>query len=382
MIPFFAARRPATRISNPMRRTSGAFRAALVGVTVVATTVATTFVTAAPSPAAASLDTKVSVTGAGSSFLSNFLEQCKADVKSGLKINVTYQASGSGAGRSGFISGTTDFAGSDVAFSEAERKKIKDSFVYIPATAGGIAVMYNLPGVTKLNLSGPVLAKIFSGQIAKWSDAAIAKENPGTTLPKETIRVIVRSDSSGTSSVFSSYLDSAGAGGWKKGITATFPVPAGTGIAQKGSDGVANFLSGAQGKFSIGFAEVSYATERKLGVANVINAAGKPIGPTTVAVSAALAAASANGDGTLKLNFATTDPAAYPISTTSYLIVRTKMDSKKGDVLRAFLTYALGGCQKKSAPLGYAPLPPALIKSGLDAVAKINPGAVASPTIP
>ncbi len=339
---------------------------------------------AASVPAAAQttkLDTSTSVTGAGSSFMANFLEQCKADVKTGLKINVTYQPSGSGAGRSGFISGTTDFAGSDVPFSKAEVGKVKEPFVYIPATAGGVAVMYNLPGVAKVQLSGPVLAKIFSGQIAKWDDAAIAKENTGIKFPKETIRVLVRSDSSGTSSVFSSYLDAAGAGAWKKGSTSTFPVPAGIGVAQKGSDGVANFMSGPQGKYSIGFAELSYATERKLGVVNVVNSAGKAVAPTAPAVTAALAAATANADGTLKLNFTTTDAAAYPISTTSYVIARTKMDAKKGDILRAFLTYSLGGCQQKGVKLGYAPLPAKLVTSGLAAVAKINPGSAPVPTI-
>jgi phosphate transport system substrate-binding protein len=326
-----------------------------------------------PAASGASVDTKVSVTGAGSSFLANFFDQCKADVKSTLKINVTYQPSGSGAGRSGFISKTTDFAGSDVPFSSAELAKVKDPFVYIPVTAGGIAVMYNLPRTPKLALSGPTLAKIFSGQITKWNDTAIANENPGTALPKETIRVLVRSDSSGTSSVFSGYLDVAGGGAWKKGSTATFPVPPGTGIAQKGSDGIANFMSSPQGTHSIGFAEVSYASERKLGVASIINKAGRQVQPTAAAVTAALSAAAAKPDGTLSLNFAPGDPTAYPISTTSYVIARTKMDAKKGGVLKAFLAYALGGCQLKGEKLGYAPLPANLVASGRAAVGKITP---------
>jgi phosphate transport system substrate-binding protein len=320
---------------------------------------------------AASLDTNVSVTGAGSSFMANFLEQCKADVKSTLKINITYQPSGSGAGRSGFISGTTDFAGSDVPFSKAEAAKAKD-YVYIPATAGGVAVMYNLPGVAKLQLSGPVLAKVFAGQVAKWNDKTITAENPGVKLPNETIRVLVRSDSSGTSSVFSSYLDAAGGGNWKKGVTSTFPVPAGTGVAQKGSDGVANFMSGPQGKFSIGFAEVSYASERKLGVAHVVNAAGKGVQPNAPAVTAALSEATVNPDGTLALSFNPKAADAYPISTASYVIARTKMDPKKGPVLKAFLAYTLGDCQAKGAKLGYAPLPQKLLSAGAAAVGKIR----------
>jgi phosphate transport system substrate-binding protein len=320
----------------------------------------------------AKVDTSVSVTGAGSSFMANYIEQCKADVKKSQGVNISYQPSGSGAGRSGFISKTTDFAGSDVAFSKTELAKLKDTFVYIPLTVGGIGVMYKVPGLTDLQLSGPTLAKIFSGQIAKWNDATIAKENPKAKLPKETIRVVVRSDSSGTSSVFSAYLDAAGGGQWKKGVTSTFPVPAGVGIAQKGSDGVANYVGGNQGNFSIGFAEVSYATERKLPTVKVLNASGVAVAPTAPAVTAAIADAKANADGTLALNFVTKKADAYPISTTSYLIARTKMDAKKGPVLRAFLTYALGPCQQKAASLGYAPLPTNLVTSGTAAIAKIK----------
>jgi phosphate transport system substrate-binding protein len=343
---------------------------------------ALTFVGAATAQAqTATLDKKISVTGAGSSFMSNFVEQCKADVKKGLGINITYQPSGSGAGRSGFIAGTTDFAGSDVPFSKAEAGKLKTPFVYIPIIAGGVAVMYKVPGVTDLQLSGPTLAKIFSGQIAKWNDAAIVKENPKAKLPKETIRVIVRSDSSGTSAVMSGYLDAAGGGNWKKGVTSTFPVPAGVGIAQKGSDGVANYVGGNQGNFSIGFAEVSFAKERKLPSVLIVNAAGKAVGPTAAAVSSALADAKTAADGTLTLNFATKKADAYPISTAAYIIAPTKLDAKKGDVLRAFLTHSLGGCQKSAEQLGYAPLPAALTASGLAAVANINPGSAASPVI-
>jgi phosphate transport system substrate-binding protein len=317
-------------------------------------------------------DTSVSVAGAGSSFMANYIEQCKADVKKSLGINVTYQPTGSGAGRSGFISKTTDFAGSDVPFSAAEAKQLKDPYVYIPLIAGGVAVMYRVPGVPDLQLSGPTLAKIFSGKVAKWNDAVIVKENPKAKLPKETIRVIVRSDSSGTSAVVSGYLEAAGGGEWKKGVTSTFPVPAGVGVAQKGSDGVANYIGGNQGNFSIGFAEVSYATERKLTTAKVINGSGAAVGPTTSAVTAALGEAKANADGTLALNFTTKKADAYPISTSSYIIAPTKLEAKKAGVLTSFLTYSVGPCQKKAAGLGYAPLPANLVASGTAAIAKIK----------
>jgi phosphate transport system substrate-binding protein len=328
-----------------------------------------------------SLDTSITVTGAGSSFLSNFVEQCKADLKKAYDINITYQPSGSGAGRSGFIGGTTDFAGSDVPFTSNEAGSLKKPFVYVPLTIGGIAIVYKVPGVDNLRLSGPTLAKIFSGGVAKWNDPIIEKDNPGVTLPAETIRVIVRSDSSGTSNVFTDYLDTAGGGFWKKGNTSTFPVPAGTGIAQRGSDGVTNYVAGEQGNFSITYAEASFAVERKLPVASVINNAGEAVKPDAKAVTAAIADAKVNDDGTLFLAFNTPKPDAYPISTTSYLIVPTTIDAKKGDVLRTFIANALGACQSKAAGLGYAPLPKNVADLGNAALAKINPGAGAVPLL-
>ena len=328
-----------------------------------------------------SLDKGITVSGGGSTFVSNFVDQCRADLKTELGANVAYQGIGSGAGRSGFIAGTLDFGGSDVAFTTAELPNVKNKFVYIAFAAGGIAVTYKLPGVTELKFTAPTLAKIFAGSILKWNDEAIAKENPGVNLPSEVIRVVVRSDSSGTSNVFSDYLSSAGKGGWTKGAQSTFPVPAGNGIAQKGSDGVTNYLAGDQGNYSITYAESSFATERKLSIAKIVNTAGNAVTPDPANVSEAVAAAAVNDDGTLLLNFNATAAKAYPISTTAYLIASQTMDKAKGDVLRTFLTYGLNGCQKKAEKIGYAPLPANLVKLGMDAVAKINPGSGDVPTI-
>ena len=329
----------------------------------------------------ASLDKSITVNGSGSTFVSNFIEQCKADVKKSLDINIAYQPVGSGAGRSGFINGTTDFGASDVPFTDTELPKVKGKFVYIPVTIGGIAVIYRLPGVTDLKLSAQTTAKIFAGTIGKWNDEAITRENPGVTLPSETIRVVVRSDSSGTSNVFSDYLASAGKGAWTKGAQSTFPIPAGSGIAQKGSDGVTNYLAD-QGNFGITYAETSFATERKLGIAKIINTAGNAVLPDPANVTVAMGDAAINDDGTLLLNFNTTKADAYPISTTAYLIAPVAIDAKKGDVLRAFLTYALAGCQEKAKAVGYAPLPKNLLDLSLKALALVNPGSAPSPTVP
>ena len=326
------------------------------------------------------LDKGLTVSGQGSTFMSNLVEQCRVDAKNEFGINIAYQGTGSGAGRNAYVSGTNDFGASDVAFPAAEVDKAKAKpFVYIPAAIGGIAVIYKAGSITDLKLSGPTLAGIFAGKIQKWDAEAIAKENPGVSLPGEIIRVIVRSDSSGTSNVFSDYLATVGKGAWTAGTTSNFPVPAGNGVAQRGSDGVSNYVAGSQGNFSITYAEASFAEERKLPVVKVINASGNAVAPEAASITEAMANAAANEDGTLLLNFQTASAKAYPISTTAYVIAPQTLDKGKGDVLRTFLTFMIGACQKKADKVGYAPLPANLVKLGTDAIAKINPGSAPVP---
>jgi phosphate transport system substrate-binding protein len=321
------------------------------------------------------LDKGITVSGQGSTFMSNLVEQCRVDAKNEFGINIAYQGTGSGAGRNAYVAGTNDFGASDVAFPQAEIDKAKAKpFVYIPVAIGGIAVIYKAGSVTDLKLSGPTIAGIFAGKIQKWDAEPIAKENPGVSLPSEIIRVIVRSDSSGTSNVFSDYLATVGKGAWTAGATSNFPVPAGNGVAQRGSDGVSNYVAGSQGNFSITYAEASFAEERKLPVVKVINASGNAVAPEAASITEAMAAAAVNDDGTLLLNFQTASPKAYPISTTAYVIAPQTLDKNKGDVLRTFLTFMVGACQKKADKVGYAPLPASLVKLGNEAIAKINPG--------
>jgi phosphate transport system substrate-binding protein len=326
------------------------------------------------------LDKGLTVSGQGSTFVSNLLEQCRVDAKNEFGINVAYQGTGSGAGRNAYIAGTNDFGASDVAFPSVEVEKAKSKpFVYVPVAVGGIAVIYKISGLTDLKLSGPTLAGIFAGKIQKWDAEPIVKDNPGVNLPSDIIRVIVRSDSSGTSNVFSDYLGTVGKGAWTAGTTSNFPVPAGNGVAQRGSDGVTNYVAGSQGNFSITYAEASFAEERKLPVVKVINAAGNAIAPEASSITEAMSAAAVNDDGTVLLNFQTPSPKAYPISTTAYVIAPQTMDKAKGDILRTFLTFTVGACQKKADKVGYAPLPANLVKLGTDAIAKINPGSAAVP---
>ena len=325
------------------------------------------------SPAAQAATHKdTTVTGAGSTFVLNMMEQWKADFNKATGVNIAYTGVGSGAGRTQLVAGTVDFAGSDVPAAPAEADQLRakyGDFTYIPDIAGAVSIQYNVPGVKDLKLSGATLAKIFSGKVTSWNDPAIATDN-GSAGPNLPIQVFVRSDKSGTSGVFTDYLTHVDPGDWTAGATQTFPTDKGQ-IGKAGSDGVANAIKGASG--GIGYAEHSFAVERQLGEVQVKNGAGEFKGPDTAAVTQAIDAAAGNPDGTLTLNFTTANKGVYPISTTSYFIVPTKMDANKGDNLVAFLNYALStGGQGAAEKLGYAPLPEKVRTAALSSVGRVN----------
>ena len=215
----------------------------------------------------------VTVTGAGATFPLNMIEQWKADFKKSDNMTIAYTGVGSGAGRSQLIAGTVDFAGSDTLASADETNQLKSKygdFVYIPETSGGIAVMFEVSGLSSLKLSGPTLAKIFGGTITNWNDPAIAADN-GAAGPNKPIQVFVRSDKSGTSGVFTDYLTKTAPAEWTKGKTETFPTDKGQ-IGKAASDGVSNAVAASDG--GIGYAEHSFAAERSLAEVAVRNGSG------------------------------------------------------------------------------------------------------------
>jgi phosphate transport system substrate-binding protein len=238
--------------------------------------------------------------------------------------------------------------------------------------------MYKVSSLPTLKLSGPTLAKIFAGTITNWNDNAITLDN-GAQGPSLPIQVFVRSDKSGTSGVFTEYLSKAGGGAWTTGATQTFPTDHSQ-IGKSGSDGVANAVGAAEG--GIGYAEHSFAVERSLHEVSVKNGAGAFKQPAAANVTAAIDDATTQADGSLLLNFTTSAAEAYPISTVSYFLVPTKMDTNKGDNLKAFLAYALGATgQGKANPLGYAPLPAKIQALAVAQAAKVNPEAVTTTTV-
>lgn len=271
------------------------------------------------------------------------------------EVQISYQPIGSAAGIQQFLTETVDFAGSDVAMTDEEAAQVKRGALFVPMTAGSVAVVYNVPGVpTGLKLSRQVLPAIFLGKITRWNDAEIAALNPEITLPDLPITVVYRSDGSGTTAIFTRHL-SAIDPLWQNqvgtGLTVKWPV--GTGI--KDNAGISAQIQ--QGEGVIGYVEYAYAKQLQLATAALENKAGKYLLPTPNAVEKGVA------DVVLdkRLRGFVDDPSspeAYPIVSYSWLLIYQKYDDKKkGETLRRFIQWALVEGQKFATELGYVPLP-------------------------
>jgi phosphate transport system substrate-binding protein len=312
------------------------------------------------------------LTGAGSTFVQNIEQQWAKDFQAACAdATVSYQGVGSGAGIQQFTAGTVDFGATDAVMKPEEEQAASakgGDVLHIPWSAGGIAVEYNLDGVDGLRLSPATLAGIFAGKITKWYDAALKADNPGSALPTTCIKFVHRSDGSGTTAALTAYLTAVAPDVWTAGSGKDVPWAAGQGA--KGSDGVTALVKQTPG--SIGYADVSFAEQNGLGVAKVKNAAGTFVGPTAEAVAAALAGADVPADLKIKPNYAAADPAAYPISTPTWVVVFAKpADAAKARLLKAFLTYALTTGQRDAEKLFYAPLPSAIADKAKAAVESI-----------
>ncbi len=350
----------------------------------------------------AAADDYVPVSGAGSTWSSNAIDQWRRNVKQyGMVIN--YSSTGSSDGRNQFKAGTVDFASSEIPYGLSDGGVVDNpptrGFAYMPIVAGGTAFMYNLTSgtkqITNLRLSGDVLTKIFTGVITSWDDAAIRADNPGLSLPKRKIVPVVRSDGSGSTAQFSAWMASQYKSTWDTycgkagrsvpcGTTSNFPTVSGSGfIAQPGSQGVSGYVAQKANIGTITYVEYSYALKTGFPVAKILNKAGYYVEPTASNVAVALLKAKINTDETSKSYltqiltgvYNNTDPRTYPLSSYSYLIVPTRVESNfttaKGKTLGAFAYYFLCEGQQQAEVLGYSPLPINLVQAGLDQVRKI-----------
>jgi phosphate transport system substrate-binding protein len=313
------------------------------------------------------------VNGAGSTLAQPIYQQWGSELKN-QKITVNYQGVGSGAGVASFAAGTADFAASDPPLTPDDKTIKKSPPIQIPTVFGAITVSYNLPGVKKgLKLDGKTIADIYLGKVKKWNDPEIASQNSGVSLPSTAITVVHRSDSSGTTKGFTTFL-SAYSPTWKSKVGADKDVKWPLGTGAKGNPGVAAAVKQTTG--AIGYVEEAYALQNNFTTADVKNKAGQYIEPT-------LASTTAAGDGIkvpADLGFTTINSpnaSAYPIVSQTFIDVHQDLctgglSKANAEAFKTFINYGLGAGQSVAKQLFYAPLPPALLTQAKAQVAKLQ----------
>ena len=315
----------------------------------------------------------VNLQGAGASFPNPLYQKWISEYgKANPNVKIDYQSIGSGGGIKQIKEQTIDFGASDAPMKDDDLKSAPGEILHVPTVLGAVVITYNLPGLTKpLRFSSETIADIFLGKIKKWNDPKIAADNPGVTLPAADITVVHRSDSSGTSAVFTDYLSKVSPE-WKEkvgaGVSPSWPV----GIGGKGNEGVTGQVKNTPN--TIGYVELAYAVQNNLPVAELKNSAGNFIKPSIESVVAAAAGAIATTPDDLRVSI--TNPAgadAYPIASYTYLLVyKDQKDATKGKALVDYLWWAIHDGEGYAKDLQYAPLPPEIVKRAEGKVSSIT----------
>ena len=345
------------------------------------------------------------ITGSGATFASPLIDACKGDFTAVSQTVVNYPGGGSTRGQTDFKAGTlVDFAGSDAPYSSGEPENI----IYAPIFAAPISIMYNVKGIKEgLYLSPTTIAKIFSGEITVWNDPEIDKDNTGPrktpvfatkkvtttvkgkkvtntvpildakgnpkvlrytmkavdyTLPSTPITVWYRTDGSGTSENFGIFLNKSAPAIWTKPGNRTFSSGTPTSIAGsfnfQGQSGSALVASGVASKDgSIGYGELSFATDNGLKSAFIKNANGDFVDPSAAGTSSFLGGGTINANGTLTADFVKKIPGAYPLGTASYGLAYPAASNKNAEKQKdvaAWFTYVLEQCPTKYPAKGFS----------------------------
>jgi phosphate transport system substrate-binding protein len=355
----------------------------------------------------------VDLSGSGASFPALLIEACKAPFATASGHSFTYASSGSGAGRTNSDRAVGDFWFSDAAHTSSSKRA---SIIHAPVVAAPIGILHNLPSRNTLSLSASTIAGIFAGTITRWNDPAIVRDNNRAydkiiyktkngavvkdskgdpivakkiatttryTLPDKPIKVVYRSDSSGTTENFTNYLNKSAPTVWTKAkaavFTTSFPGNINSPenlvriVGASSSTGVSQ-LAGKT-PYSITFAEVNYAVANRLKVAHVINPAGNAVEPTSVTTSAFLSQATIDANGIMSFDYATKEAGAYTLGIVSYMLVDTNYsDKNKAAAVKSLASFILSpACAKdKGEALGFSVLDGAFLKKAQELVAKIG----------
>ena len=300
--------------------------------------------------------------GAGSTFINPIMTRWIADYQqSHPNVQINYQSIGSGGGIQQLKQGLVDFGASDAALDDTQLQSMP-ALVQIPESAGPVCITYNLPDLKQpLKLSAETLSAIYLGEIKTWQDPRLKKDNPGVDFPKDAVVVAHRSDGSGTTNIFTTYLSKVNPN-WEKnvgkGISVSWPV----GLGGKGSEGVTGVVKQTPG--GIGYVELSYATQNKLPVALMKNQAGEFVEPTAAGATAAINAFQdelAKDVRTPVVDPPATAKDAYPIAGLTFLLVpKQGKSAARGTAVKDFVQYVITQGQNSAEALQYSKLPPGL----------------------
>ena len=328
----------------------------------------------------------VTVNGAGATFPAPLINEWTLNyTKQNPSININYQPIGSGAGIKQLMAKTVDFGASDAPLSKSQTGNFSSPIVHIPETIGSVVAAYNIPEMPNsgLKFTGALLADIFMGKVKSWDDPAIKAINPGVNLPSQPIVVVHRSDGSGTTFVWTSFLSKASRE-WNSTIGHGTAVPWPTGIGESGNPGVAKAVISTP--YSIGYVELAYALTSHINYGFIKNREGNFVEPSLNSTLAAVTAATTSNatSGAQHANATSKLPAgneswasvsllnatgahSYPIATFTYLLVYKDMATNINSISKAkaiaqFIEWAVTSGQKTSPKLEYVPLPPSVVQ--------------------
>ena len=329
----------------------------------------------------------ITLNGAGATFPFPLIDTWRVEYQSvNPSVSINYQSIGSGGGVRQFTERTVDFGASDAPLTEEEMQALASTPVHIPVTIGSVVAAYNIPGIDKgLKLTGPVLADIFAGKITRWDDQRIREINPDLSLPAADIVVVHRSDGSGTTFIWTSYLSQVSPE-WNQTIGAGKSVQWSAGLGASGNEGVSNTILSTPN--SIGYVELTYALTTDMDYASLMNNAGNFVESTLDSTQAAAQAAiimnststSANTTSGIAVSLPSGDQSwthvslldapgadSYPIASFSYLLLYKELSTnidgmEKAQALAQFINWAITDGQQFASPLHYVPLPDSVVQ--------------------
>jgi phosphate transport system substrate-binding protein len=285
---------------------------------------------------------------------------------------VTYNSVGSGAGKTNFRNGTYDFGGSDSLYSASEAKP--RSFIYVPLLGGPITIAFNLPGVTRVNLTPKIIGDIYLGKITKWNDPAITKINRTAKLPDLKIVPAYRSDNSGTSNNFTNWLRVKYGAPFKQNDS--FATGVGTGLVKgslsgRGNSGVATTIKSTAG--AMGYIDLADANKEGLNYAHVQNASGQFIKPTVANSKLFLEKQNLKATGEIVFDYNARIRGAYDLTLASYGLAPTANGTAKAKAVAAYLKFFVNTCsQQNAAAQGYVALSGTMLRKANEQIAKIK----------